>query len=193
MTEATFAAGMAALAEMFPHRTVTPELLDVYRVALRDLSDAEFQRAVETCLTESRYFPVAAVLREAARPLPSAGAISLLFDRIEAMAHHDPVSGPWWSLREVQERHGAAAAEAFAAAGGSSAFAAMYEGNNRAFTLKRFSEAFLEAERAGVRAELVGPAPERLQGLIGATAKVLAFPAKEVRKLPPGRGGSRAR
>ncbi len=34
MTGETFAACMGALGETFPHRTVTPQLLDVYRDAL---------------------------------------------------------------------------------------------------------------------------------------------------------------
>lgn len=188
MTEAAFATGMAALAEMFPHRQVTPELLDVYRLALGDLSDAEFQRGVKTCLTEGRFFPVAAVIREAARPAPDAGSIARLFDAIEGLVHHDPISGPWWSLREVVERFGPAAGEAFSACGGSSGFAALYEGNNRGFTLRKFQEAYLDAHKADVRAELVGPAQEPLRALVEQTAKVISFPTPPKRQLPPSRG-----
>lgn len=188
MTEDAFATGMAALAEMFPHRQVTPELLDVYRLALGDLSDAEFQRGVKTCLTEGRFFPVAAAIREAARPAPDTGSIARLFDAIEGLVHHDPVSGPWWSLREVVDRFGPAAGEAFSACGGSSAFAALYEANNRGFTLKTFTQAYLEAHKTGVRAELVGPAQEPLRALVESTGKVLSFPAPPRKSLPPSRG-----
>lgn len=157
-----------------------------YRRFLIDLEDAEFVRAVTVYVTETqpgdakgKFFPGVSVLRTLARPLPTDNELGPIFNRIEGMERWDP-QGTYISARDVGQVLGAAAREAFVAIGGSSTFLQLDRGNNRVFAMQRFFEAYREAQKSGARNALIGPPPERVKELVGATATALAFPVKPV-------------
>jgi len=57
---------MSLLAETFGRRT-TEALIEGYWLALHDLDERDFVAAIETLLSQSRFMPVPAEIRESAR------------------------------------------------------------------------------------------------------------------------------
>lgn len=189
ISDRTFAEGMAMLAEAYPQRKVTRQTLDVYRRALRALDDAEFERAVDTALTAGgEFFPSTGALLRYARPASRDGEIAELFEAVERSARYVALRGLVWDDREIGERFGSAAREAFIAAGGSHAFQRLDEGDNRVHALRRFTECYRACERDNRLDELIGlpPSDRRIAAIIGGTAKVLQFPGPK-KSLPPPR------
>jgi hypothetical protein len=134
------AAGLAALGVAF-NREVTPQLAEVYHGVVGPMLDEQqWERAVRRALQSESYFPAPAVLLRygLADGAPQARAIEV-YDRIvrEFESGRDP--GP----RDVQERYGDAAMEAFVSAGGSRAFS-WCEPSGEPFRRKAFVEGWLE-------------------------------------------------
>lgn len=57
LNEEQFMKGMAVLMSAYPDYKCTPETVDVYRVALRNLSPQEFEKTVWIHITTLKWFP----------------------------------------------------------------------------------------------------------------------------------------
>lgn len=137
MTRKELAKGMALLAVAY-FREMTEPVVDVYWGVLKDIPAPDWERAVQTALRAETYFPPPAVLRRyATRPASSRAAE--LYEQILAEYERGNQMGP----REVQERFGTAAMEAFVCAGGTRAFS-WCEPASQPFRLKAFLEAWAE-------------------------------------------------
>ena len=67
LNEDQFLKGMAVLMSAYPDYKCTPETVDVYRVALRNLSPHEFEKAVWVHITTLKWFPKVSELLDAIR------------------------------------------------------------------------------------------------------------------------------
>jgi hypothetical protein len=67
LNEDQFLKGMAVLMSAYPDYKCTPETVDVYRVALRNLSPQDFERAVWAHITTLKWFPKVSELLDAIR------------------------------------------------------------------------------------------------------------------------------
>lgn len=181
---AAFVAGLAALAVNCRVELTDPQT-ELYRSMLDDLSDADFARAVAACLRTSRWFPTIAELREKVSPYESPqAAAGVDFDRVRKAGRYTPV-GYRWSYRDVSEQVGPIAAEAYVAAGGSSAFEQEQGETALTFLRKRFTEAYVvafEAQRSGrtiASAESLTRLPNAspVRDLVDATVRQLSLPA----------------
>jgi len=131
---------MALLSTAF-NRALTAELVEVYHGVLGPrLETAEWERAVRRVLEVESFFPPPAVLLRYGRAdgAPQVQAITAYDEIVSAFEGGQPV-GP----REVCERYGEAAMEAFVSAGGSRAFA-WCEPRDEPFRRKAFLEAWLD-------------------------------------------------
>jgi hypothetical protein len=164
---------------------VTEAQLELFWRFLEDLSDADFQRAVQVHIQTSRFFPTIAELREHVTPKtnPAAEAV-LAFGQVVKSGTYSP-TGTRWSIRRVAELVGPIAAEAFAAAGASSAFEQEQGERDLPYLRKRFVDAYVAAAedlRAGRPLALsstgtvIGPGDSRVRALIASTAKSLQTP-----------------
>lgn len=134
------AAGLAALGIAFG-REVTPAVAEVYHGVIGARLDAEgWGRAVRRALECESYFPPPAVLLRygQAEGAPKARAMDV-YERV--VRHYE--CGEQLGPREVGERYGTAAMEAFVAAGGTQAFA-WCEPASVPFRAKAWCEAWLE-------------------------------------------------
>ena len=134
------AAGLAALGAAF-NREVTPHMAEVYHGVLGPKLDAaEWERAVRRSLEAESYFPPPAVLLRYGlsdgAPQARAGEV---YERILS----DYESGRHLSPRDVSEKYGTAAMEAFVSAGGTRAFDEFQEGGGP-FRRKAFIEAWVD-------------------------------------------------
>lgn len=177
MSPAVFAECVASLAVLFPHPAMNDQRMALYRRFLIDLEDSEIQRATATYITESAgkesvFFPTIAALRNLARPLPTDVELAPIFRDIERLNRWSP-EGHFISPREVRDRLGPFAFEAFVAVGGDSVFQRLDLKDNRPFVMKKFFECYREAQKNGARVELLGPIPDRMQQIVAATAKKL--------------------
>lgn len=163
---------------------VTGEQLELFWRFLDDLGDAEFARAVAIHLQTSRFFPTVAELREHVTPKVNFHAQAVLaFEQVVKTGVHSPV-GTRWSIRTVAEVVGPVAAEAFAAAGASSAFEQEQGERDLPYLRKRFVDAYVAASedlQAGRPLTLsstgtVIGADSRVRKLISATARSLQAP-----------------
>ncbi len=158
-----FAGGMALLGVTFGREVDRPRIR-AYWLALSDLEDAEFQLAVaKLCAgwksSPAEMFPLPATIRAYARPYvdPAAAAVRL-FDQVQRLGDYLP-TGTRWSMAKIGQQLGWAAAEAFSAAGGSSAFANLTE-RDLPFVRKAFVDAYLRAADAASK-RLAPPVQER--------------------------------
>jgi hypothetical protein len=179
MSPESFRQGIALLAEAYPHRTVSPATLSLYREMLADLTDAEWERAVKTHLRTAKFFPAIAELLEHAKPTPTVNDVGQLFARVELRA----LNGKGFDAIEAE--FGTAVGKAILAIGGITQLRQLERSTDRAFALKGFTAALAEQHRDDLLEPLLGPAPKRLEGLVQQTAKVLAFPTS--RTKPPER------
>lgn len=189
MNRTEFDIGWAMLIEAWPHRKATDELADIYFTVLEPLTANAFHRAVKGHIALGTYFPLPAELHRIALPPASAAEAAAVFQRIEGMAKHHVVSGPFWDARQIVEELGPSAIEGFVAVGGSSGFAQLGVGNNRVFALQRFQEAFLAAAGTAATERLIGPAPQGearalIAQVVGATSQ-RAMPDRRLRSGIP--------
>lgn len=123
---------------------------DAYWAALGDLTDEEFTLASAKLTagfrsTPAEMFPLPATIRQYARPYQDHAAAGVrLFEQVAALGDYLP-TGTRWSMAKIGAQLGWAAAEAFSAAGGSSAFERLGEGQNLTFTRKAFVDAYQRA------------------------------------------------
>ena len=182
---AAFSDGMAALG-VNARLEVSEAQRDLYWAMLADLSDDAFQRAVLLTLQQTRFFPTIAELRQAVTPHVDYKAEAVLaFDRVCKLGVHSAV-GTHWSIRRVAEIEGAVAAEAFAAAGASSAFEREQGERDLPYLRKRFVDSYALAAEAQAKGRELAvahqpklPRGKRVQELIAATAAKLSPPAEQ--------------
>lgn len=98
-----FAQRMVALGEAFSHR-LSPELIRIYYVALRDIDLAVLDRAMARCIERETYFPRVATLRGYVDASDADRAV-LSWATLERAAQS--VGG--WSRVEVRDPHAASA------------------------------------------------------------------------------------
>ena len=67
LNEDQFLKGMAVLMAAYPDYKCTPDTVDVYRVALRNLSPQDFEKAVWVHITTLKWFPKVSELLDAIR------------------------------------------------------------------------------------------------------------------------------
>ena len=140
MDDKAFASGLAMLAVAF-RREQTAELADVYHAVLaKKLDNGQWQRAVRRALEAESFFPPPAVLLRygLSDGAPQARAVEV-YDRLVEHYERGDQLGP----REVSERYGTAAMEAFVSAGGSRAFA-WCDPSGEPFRRKAFVEAWVD-------------------------------------------------
>jgi len=149
-----FAAGLTALGVTF-NREVSRPMLSVYFDALRDLPLADVQSAIIRIRDgwtpqPNEMFPVPSTIRRHAQPYVDAAAeAGRLFDRIEAETDRR-TSATAWGIVRIGSELGWAAAEAFAACGGSSAFGTLTD-RDRPFTRRAFADAYQRAHQAAAK------------------------------------------
>jgi hypothetical protein len=135
-----FRDGMDKLGRAF-NRALTPEVLDVFGGILSPrLSTEQWAHAVTRALESETYFPPPAVLlRYGAGDRGLSAAAGDVYQQIVSLFE----DGRHLGYRDVRERFGHAAAEAFIAAGGAHRFQ-WCEPESEPFRLKEFREAYVE-------------------------------------------------
>lgn len=103
-------------------RELTDPMRDVYWRALATLTDDDFERAAEIILRSDTDFPPPARFLDVLRPDAEAEAGRALARAWMLGKEVLPGEGCWWSAEKIRAEVGPAAAEAFHACGGSSAF-----------------------------------------------------------------------
>lgn len=158
MTREAFLGGMAKLAVAFNRELDKPQIR-VYAEALADLEPVELDHAISVAISRETFFPAVAVLRRYAKPPVNVQAEAVrLFERIKAHpSGYSPFIGSYWDERHIRDTLGPAAAEAFMAAGGPSAFAELDE-KSQPFVRKAFLES-VERNVAADPAALEPPKP----------------------------------
>lgn len=163
----TMAAGLAALGAAF-NREVTPQVAEVFHGVIGpNLSAEQWGKAVKRALECESFFPAPAVLLRYGQSdgAPAARAAEV-YERILREYECGRHLGP----RDVDEQFGAAAMEAFVAAGGTRAFE-WCEPDDAPFRLKRFVDAWLETTEQEPSRAL--PAGEQFRPLSRIEAKAL--------------------
>ncbi len=135
------AKGLAMLGIAF-NREITPELAEVYHGVLgAKLDPTGWERAVRRSLEAERYFPPPAVLlKYGAAERPTHARAAEVYDVILGCYEGGVRMGP----RDVRDRFGEAAMDAFLAAGGVAAFE-WCDTRDQPFRRKSFLEAWSEA------------------------------------------------
>lgn len=155
-----FAEGMGKLGAAF-NRPLTEAMLTVFGGVLSPrLSTEQWAHAVTRAIESESYFPPPAVLlRYGAGDRGLAAAAGDAYQAIVDLFER----GKHLGWRDVRERFGHAAAEAFIAAGGSKAFE-WCEPTNLPFRLRDFKQAFVEqAEVDPIGALPPGTEPKKLK------------------------------
>lgn len=135
----------------------------VYYDSLRYQVDAqEWDRFTQYAVDTDRFpvhFPKLAEIRDALRDFrgqrPLIVEASEAYERVLAAGVYTPEGGTTWNYRSIREKCGDAAAEAFLAAGGNSAFATTWNEDKRR---ERFVAMYAEAVRDEPTAALLPPA-----------------------------------
>lgn len=115
-----------------------------------------------------QWFPKVGEILDALREFRGAPSLlaegALAYERVLTAGTYTAEAGRFWTYRDVQEKCGAAAAEAFLAAGGHNAFATTWEESKRR---EKFLSAYTDAVRddpsAALRALPYGDGPKLLQ------------------------------
>lgn len=163
MTDEAFASGMASLGLAFGVEADVA-VNELWHMATRHLSDAEWDaaviRTVQSVTTTYGKFPAPGLLLAHAQPeLP--GEAATAYDRVLASGVYTAEGGTTWSYRSIAAACGRAAAEAFLAAGGDSAFRSTFRESDRR---ERFLAAYQQAAREAPSSRLLPAAePERPQ------------------------------
>jgi hypothetical protein len=165
---------LALLASTFPHPAMDDTRLRAYRMVLSDMSAEECDRAFRSLMLERerRFFPSPGEILEAGRPSPTSADVAELYDTIEAEVLFRRAK-----LADIEAKFSPAAVKAIRAAGGLEEVRRFHDG--RVFTLRRFTEAYLECpatERVALPA-----ATNRAAQLTVETARVLSFPRSGTR------------
>jgi hypothetical protein len=144
MQKAKFKRGMLALTGAYQREVdeVTTQLY--WRVLGEILTDEEWDKAVEACVSNETYWPTPSVLLDYSKP--NRKAIVKAENGIKAQDTYDAIvslfeDGERVTGAGVEKAHGFAAKAAFAAAGGPRAFA-FCEPRNEPFRRKAFVEEF---------------------------------------------------
>jgi hypothetical protein len=159
---------------------VDAERVELYRVALGDLTDEEIVTATTLVIRNhtGEFIPPPAVLRKAVAPAPVVVDAHALIRQIEKLATYSPAAGmicPPTSV--VREQLGDATAYAYAAAGGARLFSENETG--RDIAAREFQRAMTEAaSRPAALLPVIGPAlldrNDGVRSIVSMTAKRLA-------------------
>lgn len=146
---------------------VSEGLARVYWAALKDLDEAEWQRALETAAKGLTFFPTIAELRRFAG---TGDRISLHaaqdFERVLALgAHHGTLGTVFPRAEKVRELIGEAAADAYTQAGGHEAFRKAVERDDLTWVRKDFVAGYRDAMDAGVSPLPSAPALPQISGM----------------------------
>lgn len=140
MSPERFKAVLATLAIALPGREQSDALRDVYWRVLAGLTDEQLEAAAAKALRSCRFFPTPAELLELAQPRNLEAEAGRVFERVKALADYSPQCGPIWSETKIRLALGDAVADAYQAAGGSSA---MMRGDE-VWTRKAFVASYAE-------------------------------------------------
>jgi hypothetical protein len=154
------AAGMAALGAAF-NREISPQVAEVFHgVVGAKLTAEQWERAVRRSLESEMFFPTpAALLRYGLAD----GSLAAKAGEVVAAIVRSFEQGKPLGPRDVRERFGTAAMEAFVAAGGTRAFE-WCEAGNEPFRLKTFRESFVEVAEVDPRMALpTGDEPRQIE------------------------------
>lgn len=160
-----FEAFVAGLASIGIACRQAPTVADheAYYIGLgRELESDEWARFTEWALRPCRWtmFPklreIQDSLREFRGERPLLVEATDAYERVLASGTYSPEGGTSWTFRAVKESCGDAAAEAFLAAGGHSAFATTWDESKRR---ERFANAYAEAVREEPAAALLPAGP----------------------------------
>jgi hypothetical protein len=170
---------------------VDAERVELYRVALADMTDEEIERATVLVIRNhtGEFIPPPAVLRKAVAPAPVAVDAPGIIRRIEKLATYNPNCGMLYpAVDTVREQLGEAASYAYAAAGGPRLFAE--DDTTRSIATREFQRAMVEAasrptaQLPVITAQsLVASSSRSVQALIASTAQSLG--SLESRHIPP--------
>lgn len=168
-TSKAVAGAMALLAEAHPSRAVTPQTIQVYAGALRDVSDEALSRAVAQAIHTLKFFPAPAELREFAGANRALEVdTEALLTRIAHLGQYTPTSGMCWpSVGTVRDQVGHEVSVAFSIAGGGDR---VFSGNEttRAISRREFAEEYRTLLRERGTAALPipprAPAPQLASG-----------------------------
>ncbi len=173
---------------------VDPERVELYRVALDDLSDEQLAAATVIVIRThtGEFIPPPAVLRKAVAPAPVAIDVAGIVRQIEKLAAYTPGAGMQYpAVRTVREELGESVGYAYAAAGGARLFAE--DATTRSIAAREFQRAMTEAvSRPATALPLIGAEsclPER-----GETRTLVLDVAKRLGTPPSKRlaaGGAR--
>lgn len=147
----TFGAGLGLIALKLA-RAVEPSTIRAYHDDLRDRTDpAEWTEFCKVAALRFgwEFFPSTRQLSDALDEFRGKPSLSVeadeAHDRVVDCRSYSPETGATWSYRQIEAQCGRAAAEAFIAAGGHSAFETTYREDQRR---ARFVEAYTRAARA---------------------------------------------
>ena len=160
---------LALLGETFAHPPMNADRLKAYRMVLADMTAEECDRAFRALMLDPtrKFFPAPGEVLAAGRPNPTTADAADLYDAIEA-----ELLFRRGTLATIEAKFSPAARKAVQAAGGVSEMRRFTEG--RVFTLKRFTEAYLECP-ATERIALP-PMADQTAKLTATTARMLSFP-----------------
>lgn len=157
-----FAAGLVAVG-IAVRQAPDPATLAVYHDVLGPKTDAEeWSRFIRWALDSARWnwFPKLPEIQEALREFrgdrPMLAEATEAYDRVLEAGMYSPEAWTTWSFRGIREKCGEAAAEAFLAAGGNSAFANTWDEAKRR---ERFLAAYGEAVRESPDSKLLPAVP----------------------------------
>lgn len=170
--------------------------LEVYTEAVCPLVDpAEWDEFVLAAIRTGRFtwFPKVAELVDALREFRGAAPLDAeavqAYERVIASSTYLPEAGARWVYRDVVERCGKAAAEAFLAAGGDEAFRSEYRSQERRAA---FLAAYQRAAREQPETRLL-PAPTAVPQLPAGTPELSAGEAKPLLDRVREKAGETAR
>jgi hypothetical protein len=159
-TEFSLGLGRIAVAV---RQALDAETVDVYHVVLGGQTDlAEWAQFTEWALRGGRFewFPKLRELQDALREFrgdrPLLVEATEAYERVLGAGNYTPEGGTTWGYRSIKERCGQAAADAFLAAGGNSAFGSSWEESKRR---TRFVEAYSQAVHEVPASKLLPAAP----------------------------------
>jgi hypothetical protein len=157
----TFTEGLSRIG-IATRQPADAETLAVYHDALEHQADAAAWETFTRAAVASgrfRFFPTVAELVDALHEHQGGGSLEIeagfAYERVLAAGRYTPSGGATWSYRDVLADVGKAAAGAFMAAGGHSAFVVA---SDQARRRERFIRAYLSAVRSDPSSRLLPPA-----------------------------------
>ena len=163
MTKAEFAEGLNRIGVAMRQPPDKATLSVYYDTIGSQVEGQEWLAFARWCVDTDRFhawFPKVADLRAALREFRGAPPLAVeatrAYERVLESGTYTPHGGTSWNYRAVRERCGEAAAQAFLAAGGNSAFAITFGEEGRR---ERFVTAYCDAARANPGAALLPAGP----------------------------------